>query len=422
MHLSHVRRALIIVAAAGAVLAVALLLHQDRYVLRIESAVMAEDGDHASYVAALVGAGLSTGNAFDVLTGGEQIFLAMLEAIESASRRISFETYIYDRGEVAERFTTALEQAARRGVTVNVVVDAVGGASMERDHVRRFEEAGVRLVSFNPPRWYRLEDLNFRTHRKILVIDGDVAFTGGASVADHWLPSAEDQEGWRDTQIRIRGPIVRAMEGAFYENFLQAGGPGPPELDPAPGRVGDDGDALLVRSSSTGGANELKMLYLFSLASATRTIDIASPYFLPDASSRWSLEEAVRRGVRIRLLLESEQTDAMPVKYASRAAYDDLMALGIELYEYRPTLMHAKILIVDGVWSMFGSANFDNRSLELNEELNVAVSNRALARRFLRDFEEDLTRAERITPERWRQRPFIEKVRERFWVLFGEVF
>jgi cardiolipin synthase A/B len=422
MRLSHVRRALIVIAAAGAVLAVALLLHQDRYVLRIQSAVMAEDEDHASYVAALVGAGLSSGNRFEVLTGGEEIFSAMLEAIDGATRRVSFETYIYDSGDVAERFTTAFEQAVRRGVTVNIVVDAVGAAAMEREHTRRLEEAGARLVRFNPPRWYRLEDVNFRTHRKILVVDGEVAFTGGASVADHWLPSDEDQEGWRDTQIRIRGPLVRAMEGAFYENFLQAGGPGPPLLDPAPGPVGEDGNALLVRSSSTGGANELKMLYLLSLASAARTIDIASPYFLADASVMWSLEDAVRRGVRVRLLLESEETDAMPVKYASRASYDDLMALGIELYEYQPTLMHAKVMVVDGVWSMFGSANFDNRSLELNEELNVAVSSRTLAGRLLRDFEQDLTRARRITPEQWRERPFIEKVRERFWVAFGEVF
>jgi cardiolipin synthase A/B len=319
MRLSHVRRALIVIAAAGAVLAVALLLHQDRYVLRIQSAVMAEDEDHASYVAALVGAGLSSGNRFEVLTGGEEIFSAMLEAIDGATRRVSFETYIYDSGDVAERFTTAFEQAVRRGVTVNIVVDAVGAAAMEREHTRRLEEAGARLVRFNPPRWYRLEDVNFRTHRKILVVDGEVAFTGGASVADHWLPSDEDQEGWRDTQIRIRGPLVRAMEGAFYENFLQAGGPWPACAGPCarPRRRGRQRaprpqlvDRRRQRAEDAVPAEP---------GLGARTIDIASPYFLADASVMWSLEDAVRRGVRVRLLLESEETDAMPVKYASRA-------------------------------------------------------------------------------------------------------
>jgi len=422
MGLSPVRRAFVILAAAAAVVAIGVLLHQDRVVLQITSAIAAEEPGHPSYVATLTGAALWRGNEFDVLTNGDEIFPQMLEALEAARRRISFETYIYDAGHVAERFTTAFERAARRGVTVNIVVDAVGASTMDPAHIERLQNAGAHLVHFNPPRWYRLEDVNFRTHRKILVIDGEVAFTGGVSVADHWVVDGEGEGGWRDTQVRMRGPIVRAMEGAFYESFLQAGGPGPPVLDPAPTTAGDDGEALVVRSSSTGGANELKLLYLLTIASARRTLDIASPYFLPDASSMSGLEEAVRRGVRVRALLESEETDAMPVKYASRQLYDNLMSLGIELYEYQPTLMHTKVIVVDGIWSMFGSANFDNRSLELNHELNVAVSHRGLAERFLRDFEQDLIRSERITPERWRQRPLIDKVRERFWVLFGEVF
>ncbi|CAN5699817.1 phospholipase D-like domain-containing protein [soil metagenome] len=428
MGMSPVRRAFFLLFCAAAIVAVGLLVAQDQVVLQVRSAVPAEEPDHASYVAALVGAGLSNGNGFDVLTDGDEIFAAMLTAIDGSTRRISFETYIYDTGHVAARFTDAFERAARRGVVVNIVVDAVGASGMAREHVSRLRDAGARLVRFNPAQWYRLEEMNYRTHRKILVVDGELAFTGGVSIADHWIGRVEDKRRWRDTHVAIRGPLVRGMEGAFYENFLQSEGVhetedlGIPVLDPAPPHAGDDGAALLVRSSSTGGANELKMLYLLSLASARRTIDVASPYFLTDSSTMWSLEDARRRGVRVRVLLESEKTDAMPVKYASRHAYDHLLQQGIELYEYQPTMMHAKVLVVDGVWSMFGSANFDNRSMELNEELNVAVSSRRVAERFLADFETNLTRSERITLEAWRARPLLEKVREGFWVWFGEVF
>ena len=422
MGMHPVRRAFVILLAAAAVIAVALLFAQDQSTLHIRSAVAAEDADHPAYLADLVGAGLSRGNDFEVMTDGNEIFAQMLAAIDGARRRIVFETYIYGTGEVADRFTAAFEGAARRGVAVLMVVDAVGASSMEREHTRRMREAGAQLVRFNPTQWYRIEDVNYRTHRKILVVDGEVAFTGGLGVADHWISTEGNAAAWRDTHVLIRGPIVRRLEAAFHENFLQAGGEGPPVLDPPPAPAGDNGAAMVVRSSSTGGANELKLLYLFTLASARRTIDITSPYFVTDESSMWSLEDAVRRGVRVRVLLESDDTDAMPVKYASRRAYDRLLSLGIEIYEYQPTMMHAKVIVADGIWSMFGSANFDNRSLELNEELNVAVSSRPLAERFLEDFERDLTASERITLERWRERPLLDKARERFWGLFGEVF
>jgi cardiolipin synthase len=236
------------------------------------------------------------------------------------------------------------------------------------------------------------------------------------------MGNAETKERWRDTHVRIRGPIVRMIEAAFYENFLEADGPEPPVLDPAPPPAGDDGSALVVRSSPTGGSNDLKRLYLLSVAAARRSLDITTPYFVTDESTMWALEEAVRRGVKTRILLEGEITDAMPVKYASRRAYDWLLQQGVELYEYQPTMMHAKVLVVDGIWSMFGSANFDNRSLELNDELNVAVSSRELAARFLEDFERDLSVSHRIDLAEWRRRPMLDKIRERFWVTFGEVF
>ena len=220
----------------------------------------------------------------------------------------------------------------------------------------------------------------------------------------------------------MHGPIVRLAEAAFYENFIETDGIVTPELDDTATDADETGHSLVLRSSPTGGSNDLKRLYLLSIASARRTIEITSPYFVTDESTDWALSDAVGRGVKVRILVEGDKTDAMPVKYASREAYDHLLSMGIEIFEYQPTMMHTKTLVVDGVWSMFGSANFDNRSLELNDELNVAVSDRGLARRFLEDFEQDIRVSSRLELATWRQRPRLEKAREMFWSYFGEIF
>ncbi len=423
MGMSPVRRAFVVLGVAAVAVALFLVLAQDNITLKVRSAVGARDPGHATYIGALVGAHVTHGNDYDVLTNGDQVFPAMLDAIRGAKRRISFETYIYDSDTIANEFTAALEEAARRGVRVSILVDAVGASSMEETHVERLKRAGCRIAKFNPLSWYYLEEVNYRTHRKILVADGEIGFTGGVGVADHWRGRAQDQDHWRDTHVRMRGPIVRLLEGAFYENFLEAAGEVTPELDrPAPPAAGEEGMSIMVRSSPTGGSNELKQLYLLAIASARESLDISSPYFVTDESTRWALKEAVGRGVRIRILVEGDITDAMPVKYASRDAYELLLGLGIELHEYRPTMMHTKTLVVDGAWSIFGSANFDNRSLELNDELNVAVSSPSLAARLLQDFEQDLRASERLELERWRRRSLLEKSREHFWSYFGEIF
>jgi cardiolipin synthase A/B len=423
MWLRALRRALLILFVAGVVVAGVLVLAQDQATIRIRSDIPAEDPRSPAYVAALSAAALTRGNHYDVLTNGDQIFPAMLDAIASAQKRINFETYIYDAGEVADRFTGALEGAARRGVKVTAVVDAIGGSPMEPEHQKRLEHAGVRVLNFNSP-WYRPESVNFRTHRKILVIDGDVGFAGGVGVADHWLGNAQNKAHWRDTQVRVRGPIVRLLEATFYENALESHGPIVPEFEDRPESMPakDDEASIIVRSSPSGGSTDLKRLYLQAIASARRTVDLTSPYFVTDESTRWSLEDARRRGVRIRLLVEGDSTDAMPVKYASRQAYDALLSMGIEINEYRPTMMHAKTLVVDGILSIFGSANFDNRSLELNDELNVAVWSRALAARFTADFENDLRVSSKLELTSWRRRPMLMKAREYLWSYFGEVF
>jgi len=346
----------------------------------------------------------------------------MLQAIDAARERVSFETYVYEKGQVATWFTAALERAAKRGVDVRVIVDAVGASQMEAGHLERLRAAGCHVVDFNPSQWYSLEELNYRTHRKILVVDGKVGFTGGVGVADFWLGNAQDASHWRDTHVRMRGPIVRLLEAAFYENFIEGEMTVTPELSEARAVESADDRSMLVRSAPAGGATDLKRLYLLSIAMARRTLEITSPYFLTDESSMWAFKDAVRRGVNIRILVESEITDQRAVKYASREAYEELLATGIELYEYAPTMMHGKSLVVDGVLSIFGSANFDNRSLELNDELNVAVFSRAIAARFLEDFDKDLKVSRRLELESWRRRPRLQRVQEHFWSYFGEIF
>ena len=399
MAMSPVRRAFVILLSAAAVVAFGLLFAQDQETLRPRSKLSVEEAGYPAYLAALVGADLTRGNRYEVLTNGDQIFPAMLKAIDEARRRISFETYIYDTGSVATQFTAALERAAQRGVLVQLTIDAVGASSMEKDQFERLRRAGCKIVQFNVPRWYSLEEVNYRTHRKILVVDGAVGFTGGAGVADHWLGNAQDAKHWRE-----------------------GGTPVEPELDDPTAPLDEKGASLVVRSSPTGGSNDLKRLYLLVIAGARRTLDITTPYFVTDESTTWALQDAVQRGVKIRILVEGDKTDAMPVKYASRQAYEDLLALGIEIHEYQPTMMHTKAMVVDGMLSVFGSANFDNRSLELNDELNVAVANRDLAARLSEDFELDLRRASRLELEAWRHRSLLEKTREHFWSYFGEIF
>ncbi len=407
-----------------AILALIVLLAKDRENIMLESAYGAADPQFPAYLAALAGAEPTSGNTFEVLQNGDVFFPSMLRAIADARRRIDFETYIYEKGEAGDRFSVALEAAATRGVEVNLVVDAVGSKKMSSDDVQRLTRAGVRIGTFGMPRWFKLQQANYRTHRKVLVVDGRVAFTGGAGVADHWLGHAQDADHWRDMMVRIEGPLARLLDGAFTVNFASTLAPIRLEVDPPRDAAAgpSSGSAIVIRSSATGGSNDMKRVYMLAIAAARRTLDITTPYFLMDASSKWAFAQAAARGVRVRILVEGDDTDARIVKYASREEYQRLMNEGIAIYEYQPTMMHTKAMVVDGAWSMFGSANFDNRSLELNDELNVAVSDPRLAAQLTADFDSDLRTATKLEADTWKRRSPLEKVRESFWSYFSEVF
>ena len=398
-----------------------LLLAQDQETLRVESPVDASDPRFADYVASLVGAAVEPGDAYTVLRNGDA-FPPMLAAIQQAKKRITFETYVFKEGGIGDEFIAALEQAAQRGVTVRMILDPIGSV-LGSDNQERLKKAGVQLSWFNPLQFWALEETNYRTHRKTLVVDGDVAFTGGMGIADQWLGQAQDPEHWRDTQFQITGPAVRALEASFYENWIESGGRSAPALDPELPSRATGARSVVLWSNPTAGASNVKLLYLLAIGAARTTLDIQSPYITLDESTRWSLAEARRRGVRVRMVTEGEITDAMPVKHASREDYQLLLDQGIQIYEYRPTMMHTKAVMVDGAFSVIGTANFGNRSFELNDELTVAVFDPDLARTLIADFEQDIRASSRLDAETWKdQRSILGKIQERWWSFFGEIF
>jgi cardiolipin synthase len=424
--IGKVRKRTKVIIVVAAVFGLIVVFAQDPSTVRLDSAVPVEDARFLEYAAAVTASPGTHGDRYEMLLNGDQIYPAMLDAIRTARRRVNFLTYIYSPGQAADLFTGALAEAGRRGVEVNLVVDAFGASDIPDDHVKRLEESGVSVGHYRPVRWYSIQESNYRNHRKILVVDGETAFTGGVGVADHWLGHAEDREHWRDSQFRVRGPAVRFLEGVFYESLAETLPRVKPEIgsasDGAPPAPAGAASSITVSSAPSGGNGGVKRLFLVSIAAAKRTLDITTPYFVVDDSTRWSLEQARQRGVRIRILVEGDRTDAKAVKWASRSHYDVLLQQGMEIYEYQPTMMHAKTTVVDGAWSIIGSANFDNRSLDMNNEVNIGIADPAFAAALSVAYEDDLRAAKRLTLEEWRKRGLLEKVNERFWSLLGEFF
>ena len=404
------------------IIAGGLVLAQDQETLRVKTPVAADDPVFPLYLARLLEHPLSEGDTFAVHANGDKAFPAMLQAIHGAAARINFESYIFAADDTGRQFVDALTAAARRGVEVRLVLDSVGAKDLTGEPLDQLEAAGVEVGWYNPIASYSFEEVNYRTHRKVLVVDGRVAFVGGMGLADQWARDARDQKQWRDTQIEMQGGVVDNIEAGFNENWIETGGVVQPVVQPHDPPPPGAGKSIVVSSSPQDGANDLKLLYLLAIASARRTLDIQSPYLVTDESTMWSLREARSRGVRVRLLMEGDVTDAKPVKFAGRAAYDEFLRLGIEVYEYQPAMMHTKAIVTDGVVSIFGSANFDNRSLELNDELNVVAFDRDLATRLRADFETDLRSAKKIEADAWKSRPPHIRMREQLWSLFGEVF
>ena len=363
----------------------------------------------------VTGAPVSYGNDADLLINGDEIFPAYVGAIREAEETVNLLTYAYWRGDIATEVAETLCEKASAGVECNVIVDAVGAAKMDRGLVKKMREAGVQVCFFRPPKPYAVKRLQHRTHRKLLIVDGTTGFTGGVGIAEEWTGNAQDPDHWRDTHVRVRGPVVRGLQGAFAENWLECTGEvlaGDRYL-PYIEELEDGGPMQVMRSSATIGDTNAEALVYLALAAAKESIELTSAYFVPRPAFTDALVEAAELGVSLRILVPGSHIDKELVRTAGRAAYDELLGAGIEIYEYCPTMLHAKTLVVDGTWSCVGSVNFDNRSFQLHDEVTIGVQSERFAGRLHEVFERDLESSERIEPEAWAERPVTQRARER---------
>lgn len=367
----------------------------------------------------LLGPPLVSGNRVQALYNGDQIFPSMLEAIRAAHHSIDFETYIYWSGDIGKKFADALAERARAGVKVHLLTDWVGSEKMDAALQKTMEDAGVQMRKYHPLSWYNLARINHRTHRKLLVVDGRVGFTGGVGIADNWLGHAQDENHWRDSHFKIEGPAVAHMQAAFMDNWIKTTGEvlHGDDYFPALEKVGGQ-SAQVFRSSPAEGAESMRLMYLMSVAAARKHIYIANAYFVPDDLALTMLTRALKRGVKISILMPGKHTDAGSVRGASRARWGPLLEAGAELYEYEPTMYHCKVMVVDGLWTSVGSTNFDSRSFRLNDEANLNVYDAAFAEQQITTFEQDLKHARRISYEEWKNRPWTEKALEHGAALF----
>jgi cardiolipin synthase A/B len=379
-----------------------------------------DDSQFKRVLGALLGPPVLDGNSVQALQNGNAIFPAMLDAIRSAERTITFETYIYWSGSIGAEFADALSERAQAGVKVHVLLDWVGSAKMEAKYLEQLQRCGARVERYHKPHWSRLSRLNNRTHRKVLVIDGRIGFTGGVGIADHWRGNAQDPDHWRDVHYRVEGPVVAQMQAVFSDNWIKSTGcvlHGEPYF-PALTCTGTL-LAQMFSSSLTGGGESMHLMYLLTITAAQRSIHLASAYFVPDELAIQALCAAATRGAAVRIIVPGEHIDTAVVRRASRAKWGRLLACGIEIAEYQPTMFHCKVLIVDELLVSVGSTNFDNRSFRLNDEANLNVFDPVFAAEQVEAFEADWRSGKRITLTAWQRRPLWEKVTERAAVLLG---
>jgi len=387
---------------------------------RLERLYSLEDPRFTQELGALLGPPLVDGNRLRALLNGDQIFPPMLAAIRAAKQTITFETYIYWSGDIGREFVEALSERARAGVKVHVLLDWVGSAKMDKPLLDALKAAGVQVERYHPPSWTGLGKLNNRTHRKILVVDGRIGFTGGVGIAPAWTGHGQDPDHWRDSHFQVEGPVVAQMQAVFIDNWIKTSGEvlhGPgyfPLLVP----VGSE-RAQMFSSSPTGGAESMALMYQLAITAASRTIDLSAAYFVPDELSMKALAEAQKRGVKLRIIVPGEHIDSDAVRSASRAKWGPLLEAGVVIAEYEPTMYHCKVMIVDGLLVSVGSTNFDNRSFRLNDEATLNIVDAGFAREQTATFEADLAKARPVSFAKWTDRPLKERLSERLASLIG---
>ncbi len=366
------------------------------------------------------------GNRVELLFNGDQIFPAMLQAIRSAQKSITYQQYYFEDGTIAHEIAEAFAERCRAGVEVKILIDSLGGGNMPQDIRDLWKQSGcqlewyerIKVHQFVTP--WELLNYNHRSHRRILVIDGKIGFTGGHAVSDAWTGDGRTAEHWRQTDVRVEGPVVQQLQAAFVESWRRTTGNvlGDERYFPALDLQGT-AYAQIVKSSPLGGSFGSYLLFLLSITSAQKSIHIANPYFFPDDRIEEALINAVKRGVKV-VVLTPEKGDHATTSSASHGGLGPFLVGGVEIYEYKPALMHAKAMVVDGIWATVGSANLDYRSLAINEELNLVVYDTAFAQQLEKSFQEDLKYSKKLTYEAWNSRPFMDKVLELFTIPIKE--
>jgi cardiolipin synthase A/B len=370
---------------------------------------------------AITDAKLNHCNRVEVFTNGNNFYEAELQAISEAKKNINLEAYIFQKGEIAKRFVDALAERARAGVKVKLTLDALGSATTTDSYLEPLLKAGGQVGWYHDAHWYNLPHYNNRTHRELMIIDGVVGFIGGAGIADHWYKDTnEKNRRWRDTVVRVEGDVVPNLQATFAENWLEACGEliiGPDYFPIVTREEGQTG--MIVNSSpSAGGSTRARILMQALIAGAHKSIQITTPYFLPDQSMQDEIVRARKRGVQVEIITPGKHSDHALTRSSSQHAYGKLLKAGARVFEYQPAMIHAKILIIDSVWSVVGSTNFDNRSFGLNDEVNLAVMNDRLAARLAQDFARDVANSKEITYEQWEHRPLLQRAPEILgWVL-----
>jgi len=385
---------------------------------RPETLYASGDTDFRRTLGVLLGPSILPGNDVKILLNGDETFPAMLGAIKAAQKSVTFETFIF-RDEIGAKFCDALTETAARGVRVHILLDWVGSRPMDKSLLEPATEAGAQVRIYHELSWYHWRRLNNRTHRKLLVVDGTKGFTGGLGIGHEWEGHAQDPAHWRDTHYEVTGPVVAQMQSVFIDNWIKATGEVLHGADYFP-KLTHTGsmDAQMFSSSPEGGSSSMHLMVLLAIAAAAESIVIENSYFVPDQVSIKALIAARRRGVRVRILVPSRHTDAKAGRWASQALYAELLKANIEIAEYEPTMIHCKIMVVDGQWTSVGSCNFDDRSFRLNDEANLNIFDEGFARRQLEHVERDFAQSRKITPRRWAHRSFVKRLLEQIAIRF----
>ena len=410
----------VIVTLATTLLTINLMGGEKRIEHSVERLYSVEDPEFVRVMGSLLGPPVVGGNRYRVLRNGDEIFPAMLESIKAARKSIDFETYIYWSGDIGKQFADALTERARGGVAVHVLLDWVGSSKIDVAYVAEMKAAGVEIEKYHPPHWSHLGRLNNRTHRKLLVVDGRVGFTGGVGIAPKWTGHAEDPDHWRDTHFQLEGPAVAQMQAVFLDNWIKTSGKvlHGVEYFPLLDSVGN-GSAQVFSSSPTGGSESMELMYLLSITAAKRSIQLSSAYFVPDELAIRAMRAALKRGVKLQIVTPGKHTDSETVRTGSKATWGLLLADGAEIYEYQPTMFHCKVMVVDDYLVSTGSTNFDNRSFRLNDEANLNIYDTRFAKEQVAIFELDRARSRRVTLAEWKARPWSEKLAERVASVIG---